>query len=385
MKFYFIAGENSGDFIGAKIIKSIKEINSDRINEISFYGIGGPQMKLAGIKSLFDFEQINLMGFFEILPHIFRINKMINETVNDIINNGTKILVTIDSPGFTFRVADKVRKLAPEIKLVHVVAPSVWAYKEGRAKKYSKVYDKLLTLLPFEPPYFTKYGLSSEFIGYPALEQDFYDKSKDLRQDFNIPDNQKIIAITPGSRKAEISRHMPIIREALDTLSATTRLTAIFVQPNELHVNLINKYLVGAKFDFIFSSERLKSFAVSDLALAKSGTNTIEIAASGTPMIVGYKLNYLTYLIIKTCIKITYVNIINIISNKEVIPEYIQSNFTATNIANALNTLISDPIKTNSQTANAKEILKIIGLDKEQSPSTKAAEIISSMVLKLEN
>lgn len=385
MKFYFIAGENSGDFIGAKIIKSIKEINSDRINEISFYGIGGPQMKLAGIKSLFDFEQINLMGFFEILPHIFRINKMINETVNDIINNGTKILVTIDSPGFTFRVADKVRKLAPEIKLVHVVAPSVWAYKEGRAKKYSKVYDKLLTLLPFEPPYFTKYGLSSEFIGYPALEQDFYDKSKDLRQDFNIPDNQKIIAITPGSRKAEISRHMPIIREALDTLSATTRLTAIFVQPNELHVNLINKYLVGAKFDFIFSSERLKSFAVSDLALAKSGTNTIEIAASGTPMIVGYKLNYLTYLIIKTCIKITYVNIINIISNKEVIPEHIQSNFTATNIANALNTLISDPIKTNSQTANAKEILKIIGLDKEQSPSTKAAEIISSMVLKLEN
>lgn len=385
MKFYFIAGENSGDFIGAKIIKSIKEINSDRINEISFYGIGGPQMKLAGIKSLFDFEQINLMGFFEILPHIFRINKLINETVNDIINNGTKILVTIDSPGFTFRVADKVRKLAPEIKLVHVVAPSVWAYKEGRAKKYSKVYDKLLTLLPFEPPYFTKYGLSSEFIGYPALEQDFYDKSKDLRQDFNIPDNQKIIAITPGSRKAEISRHMPIIREALDTLSATTRLTAIFVQPNELHVNLINKYLVGAKFDFIFSSERLKSFAVSDLALAKSGTNTIEIAASGTPMIVGYKLNYLTYLIIKTCIKITYVNIINIISNKEVIPEYIQSNFTATNIANALNTLISDPIKTNSQTANAEEILKIIGLDKEQSPSTKAAEIISSMVLKLEN
>jgi lipid-A-disaccharide synthase len=266
-----------------------------------------------------------------------------------------------------------------------VVAPSVWAYKEGRAKKYSKVYDKLLTLLPFEPPYFTKYGLSSEFIGYPALEQNFYDKTQDLRQDFNIPDNQKIIAITPGSRKTEISRHMPIIREALDLLSSTTRLTAIFVQPNELHVNLINKYLVGAKFDFIFSSERLKSFAVSDLALAKSGTNTMEIAASGTPMIIGYKLNYLTYLIIKTCIKIKYVNIINIISNKEVIPEYIQSDFTAENIANALNALISDPNKANLQTVNTKEILKIIGLNNKRPPSSKAAEIISSMLLKLEN
>ena len=385
MKFYFIAGENSGDFIGAQIIKSIKKINSNRINDTSFYGIGGEQMKLAGLKLLFDFEQINLMGFFEVLPHIFRINKLINKTVNDIINSGTKILITIDSPGFTFRVAARVRKLAPEIKLVHVVAPSVWAYKEGRAKKYSKVYDKLLTLLPFEPPYFTKYGLSSEFIGYPALEQDFYDKTQDLRQDFNIPNNQKIIAITPGSRKTEISRHMPIIREALDLLSSTTRLTAIFVQPNELHVNLINKYLVGAKFDFTFSAERLKSFATSDLALAKSGTNTMEIAASGTPMIIGYKLNYLTYLIIKICIKIKYVNIINIISNKEVIPEYIQSDFTAENIANALNALISDPNKANLQTVNTKEILKIIGLNNKRPPSSKAAEIISSMLLKLEN
>jgi lipid-A-disaccharide synthase len=143
--------------------------------------------------------------------------------------------------------------------------------------------------------------------------------------------------------------------------------------------------LVGAKFDFIFSSERLKSFAVSDLALAKSGTNTMEIAASETPMIIGYKLNYLTYLIIKTCIKIKYVNIINIISNKEVIPEYIQSDFTAENIANALNALISDPNKANLQTVNTKEILKIIGLNNKRPPSSKAAEIISSMLLKLEN
>jgi lipid-A-disaccharide synthase len=139
--------------------------------------------------------------------------------------------------------------------------------------------------------------------------------------------------------------------------------------------------LVGAKFDFIFSTEKLKSFAVSDLALAKSGTNTIEIASSGTPMVVGYKLNYLTYLVIKACIKIKYVNIINIISNKEVIPEFIQSDFTATNIANALNALISDPNKANSQTVDTKKILKIIGLDNKQSPSTKAAEIIFSMGL----
>ncbi len=378
MKFYFVAGENSGDFIGAKIIKSIKRNNADR-NDILFYGVGGPQMKEAGISSLFDFQQINLMGFFEVLPHIFRIKNLINKTVDDIISNNIDVLVTIDSPGFTFRVADKIRKLAPTIKLVHIVAPSVWAYKESRAKKYSKVYDKLLTLLPFEPPYFTKHGLSSEFIGYPALEQNFYVKSKELRREFNIADNEKIIAITPGSRRSEISRHMPIIRKALDKLALTHKLTAIFVQPNDLYIRHIDQYLVDAKFNFLFSTERLKSFAISDLAIAKSGTNTLEIAASSTPMIVGYKLNILTYLILKMFIKIKYANIINIISNKEVIPEYIQSDFTADNVSYALNKLMSSPNEANSQVAVAKAILKTIGLDSNQLPTDKAASIIFAM------
>lgn len=378
MKFYFVAGENSGDFIGAKIINSIKSNNTDR-NDVLFYGVGGPQMKEVGINSLFDFQEINLMGFFEVLPHIFRIKSLIDKTVEDIISRDTDVVVTIDSPGFTFRVAEKVKKLAPKIKLVHIVAPSVWAYKENRAKKYSKVYDKLLTLLPFEPPYFTKHGLSTEFIGYPVLEQKFYTKSATLRHEFNVADDAKIITITPGSRKSEISRHMPIIRKALDELTLTHKITAIFVQPNDLYIEHISKYLVGTKFDFLFSTERLKSFAVSDIALAKSGTNTLEIAASGTPMIVGYKLNVLTYSMLKIFIKIKYANIINIISNKEVIPEYIQSNFTAHNISYALSKLISNPNETSLQVESAKKILKTIGLDSNYLPSDKAASIIFAM------
>ncbi len=377
MKLYFIAGENSGDFIGAGIIRSIKQNNNDE-NNIFFCGVGGPQMESTGVKSLFDLQEINLMGFFEVLPHIFRIKNLINKTVEDIINSNTDILVTIDSPAFTFRVAEKIRKLAPKIKLIHIVAPSVWAYKEGRAKKYSKIYDKLLVLFPFEPPYFTKYGLSTEFIGHPVLEQSFYTKTKELRNEFNIADNEKIITITPGSRKSEISRHMPIIRSALDVLASTNKLTAIFVQPNELNVRYISEYLVGANFNFIFSTQRLKSFAVSDLALAKSGTNTLEIAASGIPMIVGYKLNILTYLILKIFIKIKYANIINIISNREIIPEYLQSDFTTENIIYALNAIMNDTKKANSQVTFAKDVLKTMGLGNKQNPSDKAAEIILS-------
>ncbi|MFK7967617.1 MAG: lipid-A-disaccharide synthase [Rickettsiaceae bacterium] len=381
MKFYFVAGENSGDFIGAKIIESIKKNNPDN-TDILFCGVGGSQMEAAGIKPLFDFQEINLMGFFEVLPHISRIKNLINKTVSDIISNDTDILITIDSPGFTFRVANKVRKIAPKIKLVHIVAPSVWAYKEGRAKKYSKVYDKLLALLPFEPPYFAKHGLSTEFIGYPVLEQKFYAKSEKLRREFNIANDKKIITITPGSRKSEISRHMPIIRKTLDLLSLTHKITVIFVQLNELYIEHISKYLIAAKFDFLFSTERLKSFAVSDVALAKSGTNTLEIAASGTPMIVGYKLNSLTYSILKIFLKIQYANIINIISNKEVIPEYIQSDFTAINISNALSNLIANPNKANVQVTTAKKILKTIGLDSKKLPTEKAASIIFAMAIK---
>jgi lipid-A-disaccharide synthase len=401
MKLYFIAGENSGDFIGAKIIKAIRESNIQGAETILFSGVGGNQMAEQGVRSLFDFQQINLMGFMEVLPHIRRIKKLIDSTVEDVINNGTDVLVTIDSPGFTFRVAQKVRLLVPGIKLVHIVAPSVWAYKPGRAKKYAKIYDKLLTLFPFEPPYFTAHGLDSVCIGHPILEQQFDVEESSSRRakrrgdlvtlgvlpthEIATPitwvrnDDTKIICITPGSRRGEISRHMPVIREALNKLSNLHKIHAIFVQPNDSHVSYIEEYLKEANLKFSFSTDRQTSFANSDVALAKSGTNTLEIAASGTPMIVGYKLNMLTYMIIKRLVKIKYASIINIIPNKEIIPEYIQSRFTADNIANALNELLSDKTKADKQVQEAQKILKTIGFGSKEVPSQKAAKIILEM------
>lgn len=386
MKLYFIAGESSGDLIGAKIISAIKKqiaISGDSSTQqsMSFYGIGGDEMFKHGVKSLFNFQEISLMGFVEVVPHIFRLKKLINQTVEDIIKKNIDVLVTIDCPGFTFRVAQKIKSLAPNIKLAHVVAPSIWAYKESRAKKYAKVYDKLLTLFPFEPPYFTKYGLDAEYIGHPILEQHFYENSKELRKEFNIPNDHKVIAITPGSRKGEISKHMPVIRDVLDSLSSTQKITAIFVQPNDSYINYILKYITGAKFNFIFSTERLKSFAVCDVALAKSGTNTIEITASGKPMIVIYKLNPMTFSILQLMIKVKYASVVNLIANKEIIPEYIQSDFTKDKLAYALTELLVEPDKANAQVALAKKVLKTIGLEGEELPSEKAAKIIIAVGL----
>ena len=382
IKFYIIAGEPSGDFIGGLLISAIKRLlkNSD---SIIFHGVGDQNMRNEGVKSLFPMSYISMMGFFEVLPYIFHLKSLINKTVQDIITQNPNVLITIDSPGFTYRVANKVRKIAPHIKLVHIVAPSVWAYKPGRAQKYAKLYDHLLTLLPFEPLYFTAYGLQATCIGHPVLEQAFYVGSKGLKQEMHISENVKVIAVTPGSRLGEISRHMPIIRQVFDELSSTHAIKVIFVQPDKSNIQNILKYLVSAKFEFEFgfSTERLKIFAISDCALAKSGTNTIEIAASGTPMVVGYKLNPITFFFLKLIIKIKYASLINIISNKEIIPEYIQSDFNAENVSQAIRDLLTNNEHSETQVAESQKVLSSIGFNWDQKPSDIAAKTIVDMVL----
>ena len=382
IKFYIIAGEPSGDFIGGLLISAIKRLLKDS-DSITFHGIGARNMRNEGVKSLFPMSYISMMGFFEVLPHIFHLKSLINKTVQDIITQNPNVLITIDSPGFTYRVANKVKKIAPHIKLVHIVAPSVWAYKPGRAKKYAKLYDHLLTLLPFEPLYFTAYGLQATCIGHPVLEQAFYVGSKGLKQEMHISENVKVIAVTPGSRLGEISRHMPIIRQVFDELSSTHAIKVIFVQPDKSNIQNILKYLVSAKFEFEFgfSTERLKIFAISDCALAKSGTNTIEIAASGTPMVVGYKLNPITFFFLKLIIKIKYASLINIISNKEIIPEYIQSDFNAENVSQAIRDLLTNNEHSETQVAESQKVLSSIGFNWDQKPSDIAAKTIVDMVL----
>lgn len=376
MKLYFIAGEQSGDYIGSCIIRSIKQnANLNQLN-LEILGIGGNEMQAEGVKSLFNISEISLMGFVEILPKIFKIRRLINDSIDDIAIHKPDILITIDSPGFTFRVAKAIRKLLPEIKLIHVVAPSVWVYKQGRAKKYAKIYDHLLTLLPFEPQYFEKYGLACTHIGHPVLEQNFFVYSKGLREEMGIKTDAKIISVTPGSRLGEIKRHMPIIRKTLDKISEVHEIDVIFIQNNEDYIGLISKYLSGAGFSYRFSTNRLKGYAVCDVALSKSGTNNLEIAASRTAQVIGYKMNTLTYILIKMMIKIKYACLINIIAKKEIIPEYIQGDFTDENLVNAISDLLNDRKKAEYQISESLKILNDMGITLNPKPSWIAANQI---------
>lgn len=374
MKIYFIAGETSGDFIGSKIIHALKQKSEDESIHIEYVGIGGPMMQKEGVESLFSIDEISVMGFWEVIPSIFRIKKLIADTVEDIILHKPDIVVTIDSPGFTFRVAKQVAKALADVKLVHIVAPSVWAYKPGRAKKYAELYHHLFTLLPFEAKFFEKHGLRCTYIGHPILEQHFYSYSQGLRDDLNLPVNHKVISVTPGSRKGEIKRHMPIIRKTLDRISETRDINALFIQSDDSKVGLIAKYLQGAKFAYSFSTDRLKAFAASNVALSKSGTNNLEIAASKVPQIVGYQLHPITFWALKLMIKIRFACLINIIPNREIIPEFIGPEYNEDNLVLALSDLLNDKKKATIQVNESIKILERIGFNSEMHPSEVAAD-----------
>lgn len=378
-KIYFIAGEISGDFIGSQIIDHLKSFNK----KIESIGIGGNKMQQAGnFTSLFPISEISLMGFLEIIPNIIKIKRLINLTVTNIIDNSPDLLITIDSPGFTYRVAKLVRAILPSLKMIHIVAPSVWAYKPKRAFKYAQIYNCIFALLPFEPPYFTKVGLDCRYIGHPIMEQEFYGDKLFLRKEFGIEDNIKVLCVTLGSRKSEILRHLPIFISALEKFTKEhNNILIIFPLADLKHEELIKPYLTNVNFNYLFSTEKLKSYAIADIALAKSGTNTLEIAASNTPMVVAYKLNIFSYLIIKSLIKIKYASLINIIADREIIPELIQFNCTSKNIFIKLSELLLDTEKRNNQITENQKILKQLHFNSGNKPSYIAAKLIEDEFL----
>jgi lipid-A-disaccharide synthase len=217
-KIYIIATEESGDYISSKLIKSLRK-ETDGKYDLVFRAIGGSLTEAQDIKSLFSINKLNIMGIFEILPRIFEILKLIKITKQDIIDFKPDILITVDSPSFTFRVASAVKKLLPNTKFLHIVAPTVWAYKESRAKKYAEIYDHLFAILPFELEYFKKHNLKTNFVGHPILENKNNFKFSNSSYFLKEKSETKTILVTPGSRFNEIKRHMKTIIESLNSIS----------------------------------------------------------------------------------------------------------------------------------------------------------------------
>ena len=337
MKVYLVAGEPSGDKLGAELMAGLK---SCAPYELDFCGVGGFLMEEQGLTSLFPISEIAVMGIGEILAKYSFLKKRIKNTVDDILRLKPDVLITIDAPEFSLRVAKMVRKKL-FINTVHYVAPTVWAWRPNRAKKISSYVDHILALFPFEPPYMQREGISCDFVGHPVVSENLASLENiiDLKKDFSLADEPKILCL-PGSRKSEIDRLMPTFGKTLHKFLNYLP-SAKFILPSTPNVfEYSKKYLeYFPKITFFLTPENIgfekyiahkkASFKIADLALAASGTVSLELAANNTPMVIGYDMNYFSRQMIQFMMKTDTVTLVNLITGNRNIPECIGADFNS--------------------------------------------------------
>ena len=353
-KIFIITGEPSGDKLASKVIEHLKKINPN----IEYLSVGGANLNSIGVKSIFNLKDITYLGFTSVLFNIFKINRKINQTVNEVINYKPDVLFTVDSPDFTLRVARRVKKINSHIKTIHYVAPQVWVWREGRVKKIKKFIDHILLLFNFEKSYFDKELLSNEFVGHPLLDNK-KQSAIDLNQMFKK--NKAIISIFPGSRKSEIKILTPILIEFIKLMNDKYEdITYVFHSTNE-HAKLINSYIEIEKLYNceIISDDQIKSNILqkSIFAVSKSGTVSLEICNAKIPSIIIYKMGIINFFIVKMLVKTKFANIINIAAKEEIIPELIQSNCNAKNMFVKVTNFLENPSEIKKQIQKTQLIL----------------------------
>ena len=340
-KIFILTGEPSGDKLASSVISKLKVSKPN----IEYLSVGGTHLNSLGIKSIFDLKEITYIGFTSVLLNIFKIRNRINKTVDEILKFNPDILFSVDSPDFTLRVAERVKKTNNNIKTVHYVAPQVWVWREGRVKKIKKFIDHILLLFNFEKKYFDKENITNSFVGHPLLEKQAK-KKIDLSNMFFK--GKKIISIFPGSRPSETNVLMPILIEFVKLMNEKYD-NYLFV----FHATEENKYDINDKLKNsslnnteVISDENIKSeiLSISVFAVSKSGTVSLEICNANVPSIIIYKMNFLNFMIIKFLVKIKFANIINIINNKEVIPELLQKECNPKEIFRSVTYFLKNPI-----------------------------------------
>lgn len=328
IKIFIIAGEVSGDVLGAKIMREMPGVE--------FVGIGGQHMIDVGLQTLFPISDLAVLGVFEVLAHARTLTQRINQTVDAIIAEKPDVVLTIDSPGFAKAVVKKVKKqnITKSIRFCHVVAPQVWAWGKKRAKKYAKIFDKLYAFFDFEVPYFTKYGLDTMAVGHPIA--DGLDKYK------NNKSTEKIIALVPGSRMNEVKKLMPVFKKTVEMLTVCGYKDYKYVIPTvETTDGFVKKYIESWKVkpEIISAKQRYDLYANTYIAVVASGTVSAELAIMHIPTIVVYKMNPLTVLLAHILLKIKWVSLVNILMGKMIYPELLGKNATPYNIMNCLQQL----------------------------------------------
>ena len=374
---FIMAGEPSGDVLAGRLIGALKEETDGRAR---FAGVGGTQCIAQGLDSLFPMQELSLIGLAEVLPHLPRLAKRLNQTAAAVRELKPDIVVSVDAPSFTLRVAQRLRGTG--IPVVHYVAPQAWAWRAGRAKTLGKRMDHLMALLPFEVPFFAEHGLPCTYVGHPAIETAMGGDGRAFREKHGIPSTVPLLCVVPGSRSGEVRRMLPDFADAVSLLKDRfPDLHAVI--PVAPHVT---ERVEAETADWPVPvvrvtnpAERFDAFAASDAAIAKSGTVTLELGLARVPMVVAYKVSAVTAFIVRRMsVAVKYASLVNLLADREVVPEFIQENCTPENLAKVGDLLGSADARA-AQQQGFSDVLHALG-DADPAPSTRAAKVVLGLI-----
>jgi lipid-A-disaccharide synthase len=345
---FLIAGEASGDQLGADFMRSLKTSQTVR-----FAGIGGEAMETQGLQSLFPMKELSLIGFSAIFHNLPNLLRRLRFTVQEIQRLKPDVVVTIDAPEFSFRVMKKLHKLPQRPRLIHYVAPTVWAWRPGRAKAVSQFLDHLLCLYPFEPPYFEKYGLKSTFVGHPVAQIPF----KKTKRDPNL------LCVLPGSRASEVKALLPIFGQTVALLQKDFPQLKIVIPTVPAVEELVREGVRewAPDVQIVLGDEaRHKAFQNAYVALAASGTVALQLSASRLPFVIAYKVGKINELVARVLTKIRWACMVNILLGREAIPEFLQQNCTPEKLAIGIKQLMENTETRTSQEEAMKQAIELL-------------------------
>ena len=381
---FLIAGETSGDTLGAELIKSIR--NQHNGKNIEFIGTGGQKMKIAGLQQLFDLTEHAVVGFWEVLKNYFKFRKLFQQLINFAIKKEPDAIVLIDYPGFNLRFARAIRnhqrqgtgafkKWQP--KIIAFVSPQIWAWKENRLKQITSDFDLMLSIFPFEKSWYAKRApnFKVEFVGHPLVDRFSIDKNKNNKttSDPDLFTAHPEVLLLPGSRQRELEKHLPGMLEAVKIIATELKIKVRIVLPNKKMLSLA-KHIVPTGTEIILQIGNLEeSLNHAILTIASSGTVTMECAWFKVPTVVVYKTSLITYIIGKLLVKVPYVAMPNILAEEEIFPEFIQNEATPDNIAKASLRILQDSTERQKILTGLKHIASQLG---EPGATNRAAKSI---------
>jgi lipid-A-disaccharide synthase len=372
-----VAGEPSGDALGAPLMAALRALRGD----VRFSGVGGARMVGEGLESRFPMAELSVMGLTEVVPRIPLVLRRLRELESFARSTQPDAIVTIDSPGFNFRLCRRLKRAG--LPLIHYVAPTVWAWRPGRARKVARFLDHLLALFPFEPPYFEREGLGCSFVGHPVVESGAERADgKAFRARHGIPPEAPLVVVLPGSRRSETSRLLEPFAETLALLTPRFPDLQAVVPTVETVAEEVSRAAKGWPVptrvlpDF---ADKFPAMAAADVALAASGTVALELAMTGTPMVIGYRVSAVSAAIARRMIKVPYANLVNLLVGEGVIPELIQERCTPERLAKAVAEILVDPATRAAQTAACRAAVAALGHGGPP-PSRRAAETVLAIV-----